>query len=180
MAAILNLVPRDKVEIHRLAAKRGDAIPNNERHPAIVLAGVLCGANEPDDIHALFETNGWGGGWTWEVFDYHHFHPDAFEALAVAKGGATLMLGGPQGRTIEVKAGDVIVLPPGYGHKQVEKRDGFTVCGAYPRGQEDYSTISESDGYDERVLETMRNVEPPETDPVFGLPYRDLPDTTEI
>jgi len=177
MAAILNLVPRDKVEIHRLAAQRGDAIPNNERYPAIVLAGVLCGANDPAAIHGLFEKNGWGGGWTWEVFDYHHFHPDAFEALAVAKGGASLMLGGPQGGTVEVKAGDVIILPPGYGHRQVEKRDAFAVCGAYPRGQESYSTISESDGYDERVLETVRNVVPPETDPVYGLPYDELSQT---
>jgi len=174
MVAIPKLAPRDKVEIHRLAAERGDAIPNNERHPAIVLAGVLGGTNDPDAIHALFKRNGWDNGWTWEVFDYHHFHPDAFEALAVAKGGATLMLGGPQGRTVEVKAGDVIVLPPGYGHKQVAKRDGFTVCGAYPPGQENYSTIRESDGYDERVLETIRNVEPPETDPVFGLPFAEL------
>ncbi len=174
MAAILKIAPRDKTEIHHLAAERRDAVPNNERYPALILAEVLSGTNAPGDILALFEENGWGGGWTWEIFDYHHFHPDAFEALAVAQGAATLMLGGPQGREIEVKAGDVIILPPGYGHKQIEKRDGFTVCGAYPRGQEDYSTLRDSDGYDDRDLETMRSVEPPETDPVFGLPYADL------
>lgn len=174
MATSLKTEPRDRVDIRRLAAKRGDAIPNNERHSALVLSGVLCAENDPADIHALFAQNGWGGSWTWEIFDYHHFHPDAFEALAVASGGATLMLGGPQGQEIEVKAGDVLILPPGYGHKQIEKRDGFTVCGAYPAGQENYTTIRESAGYDDRVLETMRGVTPPEKDPVYGLAFADL------
>lgn len=176
MAVTLKTVPRDRVEIRRLAAKRGDAIPNNERYPALILAGALRGENDPADIHALYARNGWGGAWTWEVFPYHHFHPDAFEALAVAKGGATLMLGGPQGQEIGVKAGDVIILPPGYGHKQIEKRDGFAICGAYPRGQENYTTIRDSEGYDDRVLETMHAVQPPETDPVYGMPYADLID----
>lgn len=174
MSVTVKTEPRDRLDISRLAAKRGAAIPNNERYSALVLAGALCGENDPADIHALYARNGWGGAWTWEVFPYHHFHPDAFEALAVAKGGATLMLGGPQGEEIEVTAGDVIILPPGYGHKQIAKRDGFTICGAYPAGQENYSTIRDSEGYDERVLETMRNVAPPDTDPVYGMPFAEL------
>ncbi|TCD14353.1 hypothetical protein [Oricola cellulosilytica] len=43
-----------------------------------------------------------------------------------------------------------------------------------PPGQENYSTIRESKGYDETVLETMRQVPPPRTDPVFGRPFREL------
>ncbi|QKV20579.1 cupin domain-containing protein [Oricola thermophila] len=157
--------------MRRLSAPRGDAIPNNDRYPALVYPGVLGGANAPADIHALYARNGWGGGWTWEVFPFHHFHPDAFEALAVASGSARLMLGGPQGEEIDVQAGDVIVLPPGYGHRLIEKRDGFAVCGAYPAGQEDYTTLRDSDGYDDDVLAEMRRVPPPERDPIHGLPY---------
>ena len=179
MAATINLVPRDRIEVRRLAAERGVEIPNNARFPALILANVLCGANEPDDIHAMFKQNGWTGAWTWEVFPYHHYHPDAFEALAVAQGGATLMLGGPQGEEFDVNAGDVVILPPGYGHRQIEKRDGFTVCGAYPPGQEDYTTLRDSDGYDDGVLETMLAVPEPKTDPVYGLPYGQLLATEE-
>ncbi|TCD14354.1 cupin domain-containing protein [Oricola cellulosilytica] len=125
-----NRLPVDDIDIRRLAAPRGDAIPNNDLYPAIILPSVLGGKNEPATIHALYARNGWGGAWTWQVFDYHHFHPDAFEALAVASGGATLMLGGPQGEEIEVASGDVLILPPGYGHKQIRKSDEFRICGA--------------------------------------------------
>jgi uncharacterized protein YjlB len=168
------LLPRDGIEIGRLAAPCGDAIPNNTLYPAIMMAGVLGGANAPADIHALYGENGWSGLWTWEVFAYHHFHPDAFEALAVARGGATLMLGGPQGENVDVSAGDVVILPPGCGHKLVSKRDGFQVCGAYPPGQEDYTTLREDDGYNDATLRTIRSVEPPETDPVYGRAFAEL------
>lgn len=171
MTGRLDPVPRDRVEIRRLAAPRGDAIPNNDRFPALIFVGALGGTNDPADIHALYARNGWGGGWTWEVFPFHHFHPDAFETLAVASGGARLMLGGPQGEEIDVTAGDVIVLPPGYGHRLIEKRDGFAVCGAYPANQENYSTLRDSDGYDAGVLAIMREVPSPEKDPVYGLSF---------
>ena len=174
MSTTLNLAPCDSVEIHRLAAKRGDDVPNNERYPALILSDVLSGETDPAEIHALYAENGWGGAWTWQVFDYHHFHPDAFEVLAVAKGSATLMLGGPQGQEVEVSAGDVIILPPGYGHKQIEKRDGFTVCGGYPPGQDNFSTIRASEGYDDRVLATIRDVAPPDVDPLYGQPFSRL------
>ncbi|MGN6470940.1 MAG: cupin domain-containing protein, partial [Rhizobiaceae bacterium] len=77
---------------------------------------ALGGAQDDAAVKALLRENGWGGAWTWQVFDYHHFHPDAFEVLAVARGSATLMLGGPQGEEIDVEAGDVMILPPGFGH----------------------------------------------------------------
>lgn len=169
-----NRVPLDRLTVRALSAPKGDAIPNNDAYPALILAGALGGETDPDAIHALYHDNGWGGAWTWEVFTYHHFHPDAFEVLAVASGGATLMLGGPQGEEIDVAAGDVLILPPGYGHKQIEKRDGFRICGGYPPGQEDYSTIRDTDGYDESVLETMRVVAKPAVDPIYGEPFDTL------
>jgi uncharacterized protein YjlB len=156
------------VDIVRLRVDAGDQVPNNPRYPAVLARNALNGGNDDRAVRALMEQNGWRGTWTWRVFDYHHFHPDAFEALAVAKGGATLMLGGPQGETVEVEAGDVMILPPGFGHCQIAMREGFQICGAYPRGQTDYTVVRGSDGYDEAMLRQIAAVAKPETDPVWG------------
>jgi uncharacterized protein YjlB len=156
------------VEIARLAFPRGGRVPNNDRYPAVIARNALGREQNDTAVKALLRANGWGGAWTWQVFDYHHFHPDAFEVLVVARGSATLMLGGPQGEKIDVMAGDVMILPPGFGHRQTEARNGFQICGAYPPGQEDYTVIKAEDGYDEAMLEQIVAVPEPVTDPVWG------------
>jgi uncharacterized protein YjlB len=158
----------ERVEVQTLRLPRGDQVPNNGRYPAVIARDALGGAQDDAEVKALLQANGWGGAWTWQVFTYHHFHPDAFEVLAVAHGSATLMLGGPQGEEVKVEAGDVVVLPPGFGHKQVEAHDSFAICGAYPPGQEDYSIIRAEDGYDDKVLAEIESVPTPQTDPVWG------------
>jgi uncharacterized protein YjlB len=162
------LTPRSpqKVEITRLKIPAGDQVPNNPDHPAIIARDALEGAHDDRAVRGLIEGNGWGGTWTSTVFDYHHFHPDAFEALAVASGSATLMLGGPQGETLEVRAGDVMILPPGFGHRRLAMSDGFQICGAYPPGQENYTILRA--GYDDAMLRQIAAVAKPRTDPVWG------------
>jgi len=154
--------------VDTLTFPAGDGVPNNDRFPAVLARDVLARESGDSAVRARFESNGWGGTWTWRVFDFHHFHPDAFEVLGVATGSARLHLGGPQGVDIEVTAGDVIVLPPGFGHKQESASNDFRICGAYPPGQEDYSVIRATDGYDQAVLEAITSVPLPRTDPVFG------------
>jgi uncharacterized protein YjlB len=155
-------------EIRTLHALRGDRVPNNDRYPAVLARNALGGGQDDAAVKTLLRENGWGGAWTWQVFDYHHFHPDAFEVLAVARGSATLMLGGPQGEEIDVEAGDVMILPPGFGHRQIEAGDGFQICGAYPPGQEDYTVIRADEGYDAETLKEIASVGEPATDPVWG------------
>jgi uncharacterized protein YjlB len=165
-----NLRPKQpqSAEIARLVFPKGDRVPNNDRYPAVLARNALGGAQDDAAVKALLRENGWGGAWTWQVFDYHHFHPDAFEVLAVARGSATLMLGGPQGEEIDVEAGDVMILPPGFGHRQIEARDGFQICGAYPPGQEDYTVVRADEGYDAATLKEIASVGEPATDPVWG------------
>ncbi|MGN6548359.1 MAG: cupin domain-containing protein [Pararhizobium sp.] len=155
-------------DIRRLSFDAGNGIPNNAAYPAVLARDALHGPHDDHAVRDLLERNGWGGTWTWEVFGYHHFHPDAFEALAVARGAATLALGGPQGERLQVTAGDVMILPPGFGHCQIEKRDGFRICGAYPPGQENYRVIRADDGFDDAILDEIAAVAVPETDPVWG------------
>ena len=162
------LTPRstDEVEIARLKFPGGDQVPNNPDHPAVIARDALEGAHADRAVRGLMERNGWDGTWTSTVFDYHHFHPDAFEALAVASGSATLMLGGPQGETLEVQAGDVMILPPGFGHRRLAMQGGFQICGAYPPGQENYTILRA--GYDDAMLRQIAAAAKPRTDPVWG------------
>lgn len=165
-----DLTPRrpSAIEIEPLAFPGANGIPNNDAYRAVVAHGALGGPNADCAVRGLLERNGWGGTWTWHVFDFHHFHPDAFEVLAVASGGARLVLGGPQGREIDVAAGDVILLPPGFGHKQVSMQHDFRICGAYPPGQEDCTVVKADTGYDESTLARIACVPFPERDPVWG------------
>ncbi len=70
------------------------------------------------------------------IFDYWHFHVTGHEALGCVAGSALVGFGGDGGIQVEFRAGDVVVIPAGVGHKRLsEKRDGFTVVGGYPPRQ---------------------------------------------
>jgi len=148
----------------------GKTIPNNPGLPVLIYHQAK--AAESTDLaswwNQTFSRNGWRGLWRWTVFDYHHFHPDAHEVLGVARGSATLQIGGPEGSEVEVRAGDALLLPAGTGHKRLRSTAGFQVIGAYPPGQERYTTKRELPEVDEAHLSGIREVPLPVNDPVWG------------
>ena len=105
-------------------APPGDRIPNNPRFPVLIYHGVDDAAAGAEAARELFAQHGWGGSWVNGVFPFHHFHSTSHEALAVVAGRATLELGGAQGESFEVSAGDVLVLPAGTGHRRASFRGG--------------------------------------------------------
>ena len=151
------------------SAPPGDRIPNNPWFPVLIYHDVDAAAEGPDAARALFAAHGWGGSWVNGVFDFHHFHSTSHEGLAVVAGSATLELGGPRGEAFDVAAGDVLVLPAGTGHRRASARDGFTVVGAYPAGQEDYDLLRGEDP-DELgpARERIAALPAPPADPVGG------------
>jgi uncharacterized protein YjlB len=86
----------------------------------------------------------------------------------VVGGGARITFGGSEGETVAVEAGDVVVIPAGVGHCREGSGGGFSVVGAYPKGQENYDLRTGEEGERPGVLENIRNVPLPETDPLFG------------
>jgi uncharacterized protein YjlB len=157
------------MKLETWTAPPGDRIPNHPRFPVLVYRGVEGAAAGAGSARALFAEHGWGGSWVDGVFPFHHFHSTSHEVLAVVAGRATLELGGPQGEAFEVTAGDVLVLPAGTGHKRATARDGFTVVGAYPRGQEDYDLLRGNDPAEVAAArERIAALPAPPDDPVGG------------
>lgn len=144
------------------------AIPNNPDLPLIVHRGAVSGeADMAAAFERLFARNGWGGGWRDSIFPYHHYHSTAHEALGIAAGHATVRFGGEPGVTVEVRAGDAVVIPAGVGHKNLGCSGDFLVVGAYPRGQRPDMNTGRAE---ERAgaLENIRRVPLPPMDPVYG------------
>lgn len=142
-------------------------VPNSERIPVVVYRSVLHGngSDLAERFEALFAENGWRPDWRDGVFDYHHYHSTAHEALGVFAGNATLELGGPDGRQVEVAAGDALMLPVGTGHRCIASSDDFQVVGAYPDGSS-WDICLEAP--DDAARSRMAALPDPRHDPVTG------------
>ena len=144
-------------------------IPNNPTLPLLVYPQALAeGDLTPSRAKELLAENGWGGSWVDGVFPYHHYHSVSHEVLIVVGGHAEITFGGPEGETVGVQAGDAVIIPAGVGHCREGSGGGFSVVGAYPNGQENYDLRTGEEGERPGVLENIRGVPLPDTDPLFG------------
>jgi uncharacterized protein YjlB len=143
------------------------AIPNSVL-PVLVyhrVAAVAAGAGECEE---LFASNGWGGAWRDGIFAFHHFHSTSHEVLGIVAGRATVVLGGPSGSCLDVRPGDVLVLPAGTGHCNAGSSPDFLVVGAYPRGQESWDLRKGDPAEHDEAISNIATVALPQADPVSG------------
>lgn len=150
-------------ETHTFAGDGG--IPNSPL-PVLVYHDVTA-ARDPGSAEAAFAANGWRGSWRNGIFSFHHFHSTAHEVLAIVQGSARVTLGGPDGRALEVRAGDVLVLPAGTGHRNEGSSADLLVVGAYPDGMAWDVRRGDPAEYDE-VQANIAAVPLPASDPLGG------------
>ena len=148
---------------------RGDGtFPNNERAPLLVYQGVLpVGTSRPEARGSeLLTTNGWTSPWAWGVFTYHHYHSTAWEALLCVRGDAQIQFGGPSGPTLPATFGDLILIPPGVAHKQLQASGDFTLLGCYPEETPNADTCKGAPS--KAQAQNIERCPVPRSDPVFG------------
>jgi uncharacterized protein YjlB len=118
-------------------------------------------------VEKLFAKNGWSNSWKNGIYDFHHFHSNTHECMAVCSGKAFVILGGPSGKKVELKAGDVIILPAGTGHRCIKHSEDFVCVGAYPQGK-DYDLLRGKAKEFEDAKKRIAKIPVPMKDPVFG------------
>ncbi|GAB4036386.1 cupin [Spirosoma gilvum] len=117
-------------------------------------------------LEKRFASNNWTNSWRNGVYSFHHFHSTSHEVLGVYLGSALLHLGGEQGQKVQVEAGDILVIPAGVGHKNLESSQ-LGIVGAYPDGRS-WDINKGLPGERPQVDKNIAAVPIPTTDPLLG------------
>lgn len=158
----------DEAELLRLS--ESGAIPNNPRLPVLLHRGVVT-PGDADAAEALFAAHGWDPAWRNGIYTHHHFHSNAHEALAIARGEVRVRLGGEPGVVLDLRAGDVAVLPAGTGHRNLRQSADLLVVGAYPRGAPAADHLRGAAEEIEDARAAVAATAAPPCDPVTGRAY---------
>jgi len=156
-------------QVVHFVCSENDRFPNNANLAVCILTQVF----EPGqtDLAAIFEQqfqeNGWPPAWRNGLYDIHHFHSTAHEALGIYSGWVEVCFGGPGGVIKKASAGDVIIIPAGVSHKNMRHTDNFRVVGSYPIGQHPNMKYGKKEERPQ-VDKDISLVQLPSSDPVFG------------
>src|SRR5712671_2342454 len=154
-----------KVETYRF--NDDGTVPNNSL-PLVVYRGVLAESGDrAAACEAMFARNGWPGAWRNGIYGHHHYHSTAHEVLGIASGNARVRLGGEGGQTVELRVGDVVVIPAGVAHKREAASADLLVIGSYPQGQSPDHCRAEAGAHD-KAQGRIATVPLPAADPVTG------------
>ncbi len=131
--SIMNATPFSRPE--ELLFKDDGKIPNS-KYPLLLYRDVFP-AREMEGaswLEQTFAVNNWTNSWRNGIYPFHHYHSTSHEVLGIYSGSALVHLGGESGQKIRIRAGDIIIIPAGVGHKNLDS-EGLGVVGAYPEGR---------------------------------------------
>jgi uncharacterized protein YjlB len=146
-----------------------DGVIPNSRYPLLLFRNALRTNTtiSGSEVENLFAVNNWSNSWQNGVYPFHHYHSTSHEVLGIFGGSASLRLGGEQGKTVEVRSGDVIVIPAGVGHKNLGASADFRVVGAYPDGRS-WDLLTGKPGERPKADQNIAALPVPHTNPVYG------------
>jgi uncharacterized protein YjlB len=142
-------------------------VPNNA-FPLLLYRSAFTERNVrgAEWIEQHFLSNNWSNSWRNGIFTFQHYHSITHEALGIYSGECKVLLGGDKGTEVIVKAGDIIVIPAGVGHKNLGDKN-LGVVGAYPNGMP-VDIMRGEPGERPAVLNNIAAVPFPGTDPLHG------------
>jgi len=148
---------------------KDDGLIPNSKYPLLVYQQAFIQRDRQggDWLEEKFASNNWRNSWRWGVYPFHHYHSNTHEVLGVFSGNALLHMGGEKGQKMQVKAGDILVIPAGVGHKCLSHSGDFTVLGAYPDGLSPDLKRGEKEERPE-ANKNLTLVKLPEADPLLG------------
>lgn len=146
-----------------------DTFPNNDSLELCIFKQVFSteAVNLVEVIEQCFLQNGWPPAWRNGLYDTHHYHSTAHEALGVYEGWIEACFGGPGGIVQTATKGDVIIIPAGVSHKNIKQSGNFRVVGAYPESQP-WNMKYGRKGERPQVDKEIQQVALPQGDPVYG------------
>lgn len=148
---------------------KDDGVIPNSKYPLLLYHNAFSarGSSGALWLEEHFAANNWTNSWRNGIFSYHHYHSTTHEVLGVYSGSAQLQLGGEQGQSVAVEAGDIIVIPAGVGHKNLKSSADFGVVGAYPDGRS-FDVLRGQPGERPNADKRIAALPLPETDPLLG------------
>ena len=144
-----------------------DGVIPNSRLPLLVYRAAVPA--DPAGIERLFAANRWPPSWRDGVHPFHHFHSTAHEVLGVAQGEASVLFGGPHGKVLTVRAGDVVVIPAGVAHCNQGQSSDLLIVGAYPDNGPDPDLCRGKPAEHDAAARSVTAVPTPAADPVAGV-----------
>ncbi len=141
-------------------------IPNNPTLPFIHYRSPVRLTHAPDPaavLEKLFESNGWSDSWRNGIHDFLHYHSGTHEVLGIARGHARGRFSGRNDKIVALRAGDVVILPAGTGHKRVSASRDLLVVGAYTAAGQ-YDECKGSPKEHAHALESIKQVRLPALD----------------
>lgn len=160
--------PDRAIEVCRLFMDDDGTFPNNSQYPVLIYKSAFEGSRS-EGARRITAQNRWTQPWAWGIFTYHHYHSGQWELLLCVQGAADVQLGGEAGPTVELERGDLVLIPPGFAHKQLHATGGFTLLGSYPVEDRAGSVDTLTGPPSEEERRNIANCPVPGFDTILGL-----------